>query len=362
MRKVVLISLLGLCALVHWGRAQSLDLAEVWRMGDSEDDAVLFGEINSVGIDSKGQAYVVDWGHSGGVYVFSRDGALHREIGREGRGPGEFERLSRVVVSNADTVFAWDEKINRVTIFSPDNYDVVKTVRVSWESRTSPTWLIGAVPEGFLIVFTAMFVTDNPQTDLRRDVYLIDRTGQQRLPVVVPMPTERLVLTSPGERESGFLIMPFSGKPVSRVSDLGLVYSGHGDSTAIIVRSVDGQAKRRIELTYDPVPVTSEDLDKRFKGTSRAYRRILREAGLPKIKPMFQHFVVDDREHVWVKLSTAYGGNSAVWLIFDEEGNQVNSTELPINVSLEAVRNDRAYGVLTEESGAEVLVAYTIHP
>ena len=53
-------------------------------MGDSEADPVLFGNISSVGIDSKSRAYVVDW-HRSGVYVISGDGALYPEIGREGR-------------------------------------------------------------------------------------------------------------------------------------------------------------------------------------------------------------------------------------------------------------------------------------
>ncbi len=358
--KCNLIFFLGLCTIFNLGKAQPLDLVELWRMGGTEDDDVLFGTITSVGIDSKDQVYVVDWAHPG-IYVFSNTGVLVTEIGREGRGPGEFQGLGRAVISDSDTVFAWDRRMKRMTIFSPKDYDVVETVLADWEVLGSPFALIGVAPEGFVLDFTHMFMQNDPRTDLTRDIYLLDRDGVQRTPVLAQLPVRKMILFR-FSGASGFWFMPFGGIARHTMSGTGLVYSGHGDSTFITVRSTDGRVKRKIDLTHVPVPVTSEDLEEHFKqvDASRRYRRTLREAGIPKIKPMFQHFVVDDQERLWIQLSAAYGAKAAMWTILDEDGTPVNSTELPTNVRLEAVRKERAYGVLKKNNGVEVLVAYAI--
>jgi len=76
--------------------AQTLLLQEDLRLGPATlDEDLLFMDVNvSVDADPQGNIYVAD---SGGnrVLVFSPQGALLRQIGREGEGPGEFMALRR---------------------------------------------------------------------------------------------------------------------------------------------------------------------------------------------------------------------------------------------------------------------------
>lgn len=64
-----------------------------------------------------GRVYIVDRG-SAGVLAFGPDGAYERMLGREGAGPGEFRRVWRVGVV-ADTVWAIDSRLDRLSLFSP---------------------------------------------------------------------------------------------------------------------------------------------------------------------------------------------------------------------------------------------------
>ena len=338
--------------------AQSTELVELWRRGDSEHDDMLFGTIVGIASDSQGRVFVVDWQHPV-LYVFSDTGALVREVGRKGRGPGEFERLSRVIVGEADTVFAWDSDMKRVTIFSPDAYDAVKTVQIVWEGVSNPLWLAGVVPEGFILTFSQMFMEDDPRTDLTHPVYLANRAGVQQQPMLAELPVRKMI-TFRFTGASGYWWLPFGGLPRHTVSAAGQLYSGHGDSTTITVRSPDRRIQHRIKLLHAQVPIVSEDLEDHFKDKSRRYRRTMREVGLPKTKPVFQYFVVDDYERVWMQLSSPYGAATTTWVILDGDGTQVAQTTLPVNVRLEAVREERAYGVLKKDNGAEVLVAYAI--
>ncbi len=368
--RIALISLIGLCTLLGLraresvqfptlGAVQPVELVELWRMGDSEDDDVLFGRIAGMAINGKGQVYVVDW-QNDGIYVISGDGAGVNEIGRKGRGPGEFVSLVGVFIGKSDTVFAYDRRTQRMTILDPANHHVVETIQVLDDKVLGyPSQLIGVVPEGFILGYTTMYMYDDLAAEKTLDVKFVDRGGTKVGEPLAKLPVRRSVVYSfPGER--GFWYMPFSPRPRATMDANGLLYSGYGDANTIAVRSVDGQMQHTIRWTHNPVPVTSRDLKAVFDGRSRRYRKTMQEADLPKNKPVFQHFVIDDQKRVWVQLSVAYGATETTWVILDMDGNQIDRTELPTTVRLEAVRGYRAYGVLKEDNEADVLVAYAI--
>ena len=120
------------------------------------------------------------------------------------------------------------------------------------------------------------------------------------------------------------LIMPFTRLPHVTMNSSGLMYSGYSDSIAIAVQSADGQTQRVIRWTHDPEPVTSRDVNTYFSTRSKGYRRAAEKAGIPDTKPAFQNFVVDDRDRVWVQLSTAYEATEATYVILDTSGKEVD--------------------------------------
>lgn len=365
----MLICLVGsFCALPGWsdvihaqpaGHAElhSRDLVELWRLGDTESDDVLFESIWDVAVDTRGRIYVVDRGQAP-VYVLSDAGELVREIGRQGRGPGEFARVKNVFVGEADTVFVWDYDIYRITVFTPGDHLLATTVRILPAERGlgNAFDFIGVVPEGFLISYKTPFRPSDEEAARTTDVHLVSREGEMLEPALAQVQDLEMIMSP---KTMSFYVVPFGRSPVIAASSTGLLYSAYSDSISVAVRSVDGRVKHRIRWEHTPVPVTFKDREARFSGSSKGYRNATQKAGIHSTKPAFQHFVVDDQENVWVQLSTAYGATTARWLILDKSGNVVDAT-LPANVRLKAIRGDRAYGVLTEDSGAEVLVAYAI--
>jgi hypothetical protein len=96
-----------------------LILTEITRLGsfDGPDDA--FARIRGVALDAKLRLYVADeLSHE--VRVFEPNGRLVRVIGREGRGPGEFEAPWTVAVDPTDSLWVWDDALRRFSVFSPD--------------------------------------------------------------------------------------------------------------------------------------------------------------------------------------------------------------------------------------------------
>ena len=375
--RIILLPLVGLCAFAGWGWSddmylealvdpEPLDLVELWRMGDSEEDDALFRKINRIAVDSRGNVYVAEYYHPS-VRVFSSTGDLIREIGRGGRGPGEFGNPVDVVIGKADTVFVWDKSpsMRRITVFSPYDYDVVTTLAVHDELALSfPDRLVGVVQEGFLLSHRTTFYLDERQgmkLDSPRfvDVYLANRRGEtleRRLAHV----RDRTMIATRSWGGASVLIMPFTRLPRITVNSSGLLYSGYSDSIAIAVQSADGETQRVIRWTHDPEPVTSHDVNAYFSTRSKGYRKAAQEAGIPDTKPAFQTFVVDDRDRVWVQLNAALEATVATCVILDATGTEVDRVELPAHLRLELIRGDRAYGVLEKHGEAPVLVAYAI--
>lgn len=78
--------------------------------------------------DSRGHRYFVFAPSTAEIKVFDRTGRFVHTIGRRGEGPGEFESARHVLVGPEDSLFVFDQRLARMTVFDP-----------SWElARTAP--------------------------------------------------------------------------------------------------------------------------------------------------------------------------------------------------------------------------------
>lgn len=66
-----------------------LDLEEQFTIGNQEDENYIFGRVNHIALDSKGNIYILD-SKNFQIKVFSPVGRYINTIGRMGQGPGEF--------------------------------------------------------------------------------------------------------------------------------------------------------------------------------------------------------------------------------------------------------------------------------
>lgn len=73
----------------------------------------------TVAIDSRGRFYLTTALALHEVKVFDGSGRFLRVIGREGEGPGEFRRISALVITPGDSLYVLDNGNSRLTAFSP---------------------------------------------------------------------------------------------------------------------------------------------------------------------------------------------------------------------------------------------------
>jgi hypothetical protein len=157
---------------IRMTRTHSVELSERLRIGSLDGPADAFGEIRAVAFGRANRLYVADdLNHE--IRVFESDGQLTRVIGRQGKGPGEFEWPWAVAVDDTDTLIVWDQGMGRFSVFDPDG---------EFQRSFPPprSWLVNSIhflPEGDLLI-AAFGVTDTWGLHrLERDGEVINEFG-----------------------------------------------------------------------------------------------------------------------------------------------------------------------------------------
>jgi hypothetical protein len=99
------------------------------------DDASPLHELGSgLSIDSRGRYYVTGFFKDRRFLVFDSTGRFLKSVGREGKGPGEYQGQLEVHVGKGDSIYVMTS--DRITILGP-NYRVAKTSNATLEPVTA---------------------------------------------------------------------------------------------------------------------------------------------------------------------------------------------------------------------------------
>jgi hypothetical protein len=95
------------------------ELVEELAIRPSVDDTNRFTMVREFEVDKEGRFWVFDDG-SRSLFLFDADGTLLRRIGRQGAGPGEFQRNAGMVALPDGGVAIWDSRNSRITTLDRD--------------------------------------------------------------------------------------------------------------------------------------------------------------------------------------------------------------------------------------------------
>ncbi len=347
---------------------------EIFRIGDeSRGDSIFFRdhEDAQLAVNSSNDLFVGGWDETP-VWSFSDEGKLIGFVGAEGEGPGEFKSSSSVVVGPGDSIYVFDPRLNRLSVFAPQTLRYshsVHTVDAS-ASISTPRKLLGVVKGGYLFQYRAPFRPptsdfggydpDEPRVDF---VDLIDRHGRMTGMTIAKLPSgERLVKTSQSGGGSSIAVMPrpFGRDPFFVLKNSN-VYAGWNDAIDIAVISEKGEPVRKIRFAHEASPVTRREIEGIVKDASQRVRRwVLESESIPETKPAYDAMVVDDQGHIWIREYPNTDAEFAKWLIINSESNLVGEMELPANLLLKTIKAGRAYASINSEDYGPYVVVYLI--
>ena len=354
---------LGLCMLsaVPFSSAQPrITLSEAFRVGDDPDD-VVFARQPSVFTDSTGRVFLAD---GQAVIALSSIGDVVGPVGKYGTRPGEFLSPQHVRIGGKDSVYVWDGKLDRVTVFAPDDLHFIRTVDIPEIRSSTPAGLVCVTGKAMAIRYNRPYRWGEDEGNSRFvSVYVISLGGRQLFerPLTV-LPDVEFVNYRTASGDSYGVNRPFNRTPAMMAGPGGLVYYGMTNSVSICVRSLDFADRRAIEWQHTPVPVTRADR-KAIRQTvehSEHLQKALDSATFPRFKPAYDTFIVDDQARVWLRLNTAFKAAETTWVVLDSASQEVGQFKAPAGLRIRAVRGDRAYATFATEDGVPLLIAYDI--
>lgn len=98
-------------------------------------DEVLIGRLGSIGVDTSGRVFMEDTDNIK-IHVFAPDGSHITQIGREGRGPGEFQTV-HIMGVGTDQLYAYDPLLRRLSLFSLDSLSFTRVQNMTPKNKSS---------------------------------------------------------------------------------------------------------------------------------------------------------------------------------------------------------------------------------
>lgn len=348
---------------------------EGWSVADEAvlDIGVVDGEaayqldgVRGVARLSDGRIVVADGG-SLQVRFFSAEGRHLTSTGRQGGGPGEFERIGWLGVAAGDSVLVWDPEAARLTVLGPDG----RLARVVSPGglRASPQ-VAAAMGDGSLLVspgFDPTEILNQPQGEYSETAVWM------RLPLAGGAPRE--VSRRPGQErffstsESGmFTSQPVTfGRGVFVAGAPDGYYAGESERYQVEHRGPDGALRRLIRRAHPPRPVTAADLDAHFSGlpaapalSPQALRKEFDRVPHRPTLPAFAQLLADGGGNLWVRDPQPRREDARAWSVFDTGGRWLGTVETPAGLDVKQIGTDWVLGTAKDELDVEHVRLYRI--
>ena len=324
---------------------------------------------------------------------FGADGQVLRLMAGKGDGPGEMRTITQLSITPDDSVYAFDVRQNRFTVFGPDGV-FAATMSVEPEfagpaSRVRVAWALGS--DRFLLHGYGLGSEESNgrPTELPTRV---ERDGLFRVVSSVGAGLTDLV-RFPGEStvhfEGGNTGSPFWNHSIISTNGNRIVH-GTGMPYELVVRDLDLHVLLVIRWLEQQEVLTPSTI-RAVRGPMSASIPELRAAApeaadrlidalfdpdmLPDALPALGSVLIDEAGRIWVSqfrlnqdLRFAMGGGYMnwderdVWHVLDEDGIPLARVRLPVATRLLAVRSDRVVVVARDDLDVESVRVLTIQP
>lgn len=333
---------------------------------------LLLSKVDDIVVDSRGEVYVYD--RDAGLLLLSSSGELVRQVGAEGRGPGEYVGISNLQLLPGDSLLVFDWDLNRVTVFPPGSEEAAYSISVRSGSNGMPIW-VTRVPakSSYLAAYREPFMASDPSSDLEPKPIIISSLGQDgsvEKDSVLVFPTSRPLLL----RQGGSITIrgnPFARESVYRMGSDGRLFYGWSDTLGIAIYSAAGERVGGFSASLKPAEVTQQDMDMILAAVeegppgapwpaemNRAFAEALREA-VPETWPVFETFLVDEQGLVWVD-TTVRSEADEQWRVFADTGRPIGSATLPQGFEGMVVRNGTIYGVMKDDLDVPSVLGFKV--
>ena len=343
----------------------------------SGNDPPFLGRVGQVAFLGEDQLLVQD-GQTDELRSFSAEGQVLQSLARSGDGPGEFRLLTALSVTPGDTIYAFDGRLMRVSVFGPDGA-FLNTIPVRPESAGPGTLVRTARALGsdrFLLHGYGLGSGESGSREgaphrVVRDaiIQVVTADGTDRAPQI-RFPGGSVVRYA-GGTVSGFTNRPFVSVNATRILyGSGLTYElflMDSDLQPLVVIRWPGWQRpltaSMIKALRDPRDTTLHELRAVAPAAAdQVTDALFHPSALPEVLPALGSVRLDENGRIWVRtflppenvfmlmngLFPQWREEDA-WHVLDSDGSPIARVRLPSKTRLMAVRGDRV-AVVTRDS------------
>lgn len=331
-----------------------VELQEDLRISETED--FYFGTVTDLDVTSEGRLVIADQ-QASNIKVLRSDGSLLDTLGGPGQGPGEFQRLSSVQVARGDSIYAYDNRERRLTVFTPTTLSTARTVNVPGDEQFAGRVLV--LEQDLVGGFSAgLLAYQNAETTPLRTWRLLGPRGE---PGDTLMQTHRRQMAMTAGEVFHFWDIPFGRETKIDVGPDDRLYYGWTDSLHVVAQAATGPTEIVASMSAPSVPVQDVERDSALNEVNTDALRRKASAAFPDTKPAFTELVVAEDGRLWVRRpQEGPDSDAALWWVLDPNEQTIGEACLPTDVEISVVQNGRVYGRTTTEMGAPAVVRYRI--
>jgi hypothetical protein len=321
-----------------------LDIAAIDTSG-----AVVFMNVTDATRLSSGVIVVADRGGPSLRFLTPR-GALVREVGRKGTGPGEFQILHWLEQCGTDAIYAWDPWQARMTVFDSAGRLVRQfsfPARPSdWSCNSQGISATLSSVQGFALESeTAPPMTAELAT-FARDGVLLHSFGRITMRKNRPLAAVAAIVVA-GDR----------------------LYFGGGDSTLVTVTTLTGNPISTVVLGVAGRPVTQAmyeaTIDHSLLDLIRAedrepLRKYLLKVPAPDHLPAFRALLADPTGAVWA-VTSPFGAGVTELQGIDSLGHALGVLRLPRDLVVREIGRDYLLALAESGEGEQHVLLYRLH-
>jgi hypothetical protein len=319
------------------------------------------------------------------IRAFSPAGSM-TTFAREGEGPREFRRLTRIGLI-ADSVWALDPDLSRVTIFGPDHkfrrsfplpHSIVSPKAPGDSAETvNEVYVQAMLPNGNLRAVASYRPTHRSGWTTGVDsgaTLLVQATSAGVLVGRVAVIPRNACMVHVNRDGGGYWFsIPFCAAPVSTDWDGGALVawatlegrSGEQTTYRVTLVGATGAAMFARSQLFVPVPVTRQMIDSAAAALDKAATRLPRSIADAERKlvpakqlPPVRRIVIGRDSTVWVEERLATPDH--FWRVFDPHGAVVATLVLPPAVSLQLADRQHVWAYESDADDVQGVVRFRL--
>ena len=335
---------------------------------------VLSPRITGVAVDNRKRTYIADLAAKR-IDVFNPDGSFLQSLGRNGRGPGEFQLVYKIKIKD-NYLYALGYSLQKISVFNLLTMQLVRDDEISLDkiSGNKPAWVSRTLKHKWLYRATNFYVFPNGNYLIffSDDAVAFGNNLRGRT-------YEASIFSPDSEKylEHNVFSFPWTGGvlvhkgiimfhvPYKRMSQFGyangqLVYGWTGDFLFKFYNE-KGTYQRAFYYPNPKVKLTVKNAIAYYGDHDQSIINAIRNDTLPSTWPAFHSVVIDNKHRLWVS-TFVMDQKVYQWWVLNQNGKLLARFTWPRDKLIKVVKNGYVYTKeYNKTTGVVKIVRYQIN-